>query len=81
MHVTHLFVIDRMDPRKYQEPSAPPPPYDSIVNVNRQEYRSDPQSNQVYPSLREERMPKFDEFVNRYESEHFLQCVRSIINI
>ncbi len=74
MIITYLFVIDRMDPRKYQQPSAPPPPYDSVANNNRQEYHSDQYSNQNYPGSREERMPDFDQFVNRYESEYFLQC-------
>ena len=62
-----------MDSRNYPPPSAPPPPYSSVVNDNRQEYRSDPHANRNHPESREERMPGFDQFVNRYESEHFSQ--------
>ncbi|CAF0776543.1 unnamed protein product [Adineta ricciae] len=36
------------------EPSAPPPPYESVTNVNRQ-------------NPGQERMPNFDQFINRYE--------------
>ncbi|CAF0967654.1 unnamed protein product [Rotaria sp. Silwood1] len=56
-----------MNPREHQQPSAPPPPYYSIVNDNRQEYRSDNSSNQNYAQSQQERIPKFDEFINRYE--------------
>jgi hypothetical protein len=64
-----------MDSREYQQPSAPPPSYDSVVNANRQENRSDQYSNRNYPeSRREVRIPDFDTFVRRYESKRFSQC-------
>jgi hypothetical protein len=62
-----------MDSRKYQEPSAPPPPYSSVVN-------SDQYSNRVYPELREQRTPEFDQFINRYESECVSRRTRVIID-
>ena len=66
-----------MNPRNYPEPSAPPPPYASVVNDNRQEYRSD----QNYPNSRETPMPGFDEFVRRYESEYFSQNIFAHIHL
>jgi hypothetical protein len=52
-----------MASRKYQESSAPPPPpYSSVVN-------SDQYSDRMYPDLRQQRTPEFDQFVNRYESK------------
>jgi len=74
MRITYLFVIDRMASRKEQQLSGPPPPYYAVVNDNQQEYRSDQNSNQNYPQSREERLPAFNQFVSRYESECFLQC-------
>jgi hypothetical protein len=56
-----------MDARKYDEPSSPPPSYESIVKDNRWDYRSNQYSNQRY---HEDRTPDFDKFVRRYESEH-----------
>jgi len=69
-----------MDSRKYQQPSAPPPDY-SAINDNRQEYRSDQYPNRNNPESREERTPDFNQFINRYESECFLQYACSIIDI
>jgi len=62
-----------MDSRKYPPPSTPPPPYYSVVNDNRQEYRSDQSANRNHPESREGRTPAFDQFINRYESEWFLE--------
>jgi len=70
-----------MDSRKYQQPTAPPPPYYSVVNNNQQEYRSDQYPNRNNPESREERTPDFNQFINRYESECFLQYACSIIDI
>jgi len=61
-----------MDSRKYQQPTAPPPPYYSVVNNNQQEYRSDQYSNRNNP---ESRAFDFSQFINRYESKCFSQCV------
>jgi len=63
-----------MDARKYDEPSSPPPSYESIVNDNRWDYRS----NQHY---HEERTPDLDQFVRRYESEHLSQYILNHIHI
>jgi len=49
-----------MDSRNFSQPSAPPPPYHSVVNENRQS---------SYPESRQERLPSFDQFINRYESD------------
>ena len=60
-----------MDPRKFQQPSAPPPPpYSSVVN--------DPSKYQIYPQLnqQQQRAPEFDQFVNRYESKFILVTTR-----
>jgi len=62
-----------MDSRKYPPPSTPPPPYYSVVNDNRQEYRSDQSANLNHPESREGRTPAFDQFINRYESEWVLE--------
>ncbi|CAF1421909.1 unnamed protein product [Adineta steineri] len=48
-----------MNPYNQSQPSAPPPPYQSVVNDNR--------SNQNNPISNEQRSPNFDQFVNRYE--------------
>ncbi|CAF4080796.1 unnamed protein product [Rotaria sp. Silwood2] len=56
-----------MNSREYQQPSSPPPPYYPTVNDNQQKHRSDSSSNQNYSESRQEHIPEFDEFINRYE--------------
>ena len=64
-----------MNSREYLQPSAPPPPYESVVNDNSQTYYSNPYSNQNHSKLNEEYMVKLNQFINRYESEFFfLKC-------
>ena len=57
-----------MAARNYTDPSAPPP-YSSVVN-------SEQYADRMYPDLRQQRTPEFDEFVNRYESKCVYRCTR-----
>ena len=45
-----------MYPREQLQPTAPPPPYDSVVGDRRQAHHANQTSN-------------FDQFIQRYESE------------
>jgi hypothetical protein len=60
-----------MASRNYTDPSAPPPPpYSSVVN-------SEQYADRMYPDLRQQRTPEFDQFINRYESK----CVFIITHV
>ena len=58
-----------MHPYSNMQPSAPPPPYESVVSRHEQESHSSSYSNRTHAEQNDEYMTKLNQFINRYESE------------